>query len=61
MTSPDFLRKEPNFNFDEFKRQVISNWTFENGNTAALKMVTEPLTPKKRLNSEILVRSRFGF
>jgi hypothetical protein len=41
VVSPDFVKKENNFNFYEFKQQVLSNWTFENGDgqAGALKMV----------------------
>lgn len=40
VVSPDFLRNEYRFDFKDFKQQVISNWTFENGNTKGLKMVS---------------------
>jgi hypothetical protein len=41
VVSPDFIKKELDFNFYEFKQQVLSNWTFENGieQAGALKMV----------------------
>lgn len=59
VVSPVFLsQEETTFNFNEFKRQVTSNWTFENGEEKknALKMVSE-------MNKEVfefycLVRSR---
>ncbi|KAI6179694.1 hypothetical protein M3Y98_00638000 [Aphelenchoides besseyi] len=38
LVSPEFQRIEREFNFNEFKQQIISNWTFENENTMALKM-----------------------
>ncbi|KAI6203785.1 Glutamate receptor ionotropic, kainate 2 [Aphelenchoides besseyi] len=42
LVSPEFQRIERKFDFNEFKQQVISNWTFENENTMALKM--EPIS-----------------
>lgn len=44
VVSPEFLRTERNFDFNEFKRQITANWTFENEDTKALKMSEAVLT-----------------